>query len=85
VTGPWDFEAAVASSNAAELEQRRVEGEIHDAYKNYALAERVYRVALARRMLELKQSGVAITACETLAKGDQAIAGCVRSVTSRRG
>lgn len=71
---PWDFREAIAARDAAELEQRRIEGEIHEAYKNHARAQRVYAVALARHMLELKQAGMAITACEVVAKGDPRIA-----------
>jgi hypothetical protein len=71
---PWGFNEATTACRSAELEQRRVESEIHDAYKNYARAERIYRVALARHMLELKAAGMAITACETVAKGDPRIA-----------
>jgi hypothetical protein len=74
VTGPWDFEAAVAASHNAETEQRRVESEVSTSYRDHAKAQRVYAVALARKMLELKRDGMAITACETVAKGDPAIA-----------
>lgn len=74
MTGPWTFAQARQASDGAETEQRRVESEIHDAYKDYARKERLYRVALARRILELRQQGMAITACEVVAKGDQAIA-----------
>lgn len=74
MTGPWSFEAAVKASEDAEIEQRRVESEIHSAYKQYAQKERLYRVALARRILELKSQGMAVTACEVVAKGDKAIA-----------
>lgn len=72
---PWTFEQAQAASADGETEQRRVESEIHKAYKAYARAERTYRVALARRMVELRAGGMAITACEVVAKGDTVIAG----------
>jgi hypothetical protein len=72
--GPWTFDEARSASDGAEREQRRVESEVHGAYKNYAHKERTYRVALARRILELRQQGMAITACEVVAKGDQRIA-----------
>ena len=71
---PWTFDQARAASEGAELEQRRVESEVTQAYREYAKAERLYRVALARRIWELKAQGIAITACENLAKGDPAIA-----------
>lgn len=71
---PWSFDEAVQAHRAAELEQRRVESEVFDAYKNAARAQHLYSVALARRMLELKAQGMAVTACETVAKGDPRIA-----------
>lgn len=74
MTGPWTFDQARAASQAAETEQRRVESEVHTAYKDYARKERLFRVALARKILELKAGGMAITACEVVAKGDERIA-----------
>jgi hypothetical protein len=74
MSGPWTFSEARQASDNAETEQRRVEGEVFNAYKDYARAEMLYAVALARRMFELKAQGVAITACERLAKGEKAIA-----------
>jgi hypothetical protein len=75
VTGlPWTFGQAEQASRNAEGEQRRVESEVTIAYREYAKAERTYRVALSRKMLELKASGMAVTACETVAKGDERIA-----------
>jgi hypothetical protein len=71
---PWDFHDALRASEDAHAEQERVESEVTAAYKDYARKERLFRVALARRMLELKRDGVAITACETLATGDPTIA-----------
>lgn len=74
MSGPWDFAEAVKRSEDARTEQERVEGEVKTAFKMYATAERTYVVALARRMWELKRDGIAITACERLAKGDPSIA-----------
>lgn len=71
---PWDFQEALQASRDAELEQRRVEGEIYKAFKDYARKERAYRVALAKEILTLKSQGMAITACETVAKGAPRIA-----------
>lgn len=70
----WDFETAVQKHQAAELEQRRVESEVTLAYREWARAQELYAVALARRMFELKAQGMAVTACEVLAKGDARIA-----------
>lgn len=72
--GPWTFNEAVRASQDAQDEQVRLEGEVGDAFKDYAKKERLYRVALARKMLDLKRGGMAITACETVAKGDEEIA-----------
>lgn len=37
-------------------------------------AEKNYRVALSTKMLKLKSDGIAISTCETLAKGDSLVA-----------
>jgi hypothetical protein len=74
MTGPWTFDEARTASVDGHDEQERVEGLVGAAYKDYARKERLYSVALARKMLDLKRSGVAITACERLAKGDEKIA-----------
>ncbi len=71
---PWTFAQAVEAHKSAELEQRRVEGDVSEAYRAYARAEQTYRVALARRMVELRADGNAATTTETLAKGDERIA-----------
>lgn len=39
-----------------------------------AKAERIYRISLATKLIELKASGVAATLCSDLAKGDEIIA-----------
>lgn len=82
---PWDFDQARAESLAAEQEQRRVESEVTLAFREYAKAERLYRVALARRIWELKRDGIAVTACENLAKGDPAIAALKEERDSKEG
>jgi hypothetical protein len=71
---PWSFAEAYKAHKDAEEEQRRVESEVSRAYQEWGRAQNQYAVALARRMLELKGSGVAVTACETLAKGDENVA-----------
>jgi hypothetical protein len=73
-SAPWTFEQAVKASEAASAAQTAVEESVLDAYKGYAHAEKLFRVALARKMLELKSAGMAVTACETVAKGDETIA-----------
>lgn len=73
-SAPWTFPEAVQARDAAKAEQERIEGEVRDAYKNAGRAQKLYAVALARKMLDLKRDGMAITATETLAKGDEKIA-----------
>lgn len=85
MTQPWDFGQAFAAHQAAELEQRRVEGDVTDAYREFARAERLYEVALARRIWELKAEGVAITACKTLAEGDPPIAALKQARNEKEG
>ncbi len=74
MNGPWGFDRAVQAYRAGETEQRRVESEVAQAYREAGRAQELYAVALARRMFELRAEGVAATACETLAKGDKRIA-----------
>lgn len=71
---PWSFAEALKASRDAETEQRRVESEVSTAYRQWGRAQNLYAVALARRIFELKTQGIAVTACETLAKGDPRIA-----------
>jgi hypothetical protein len=85
VTGPWDFEAAVAASRNAETEQRRVESEVTKAYRHHARAEELYDVALARKMWDLKRDGIPATVCKTLAQGDPRIASLKRERNEKEG
>jgi hypothetical protein len=82
---PWDFATALAASHAAETEQRRVESEVTTAYREFARAEELYEVALARRIWQLKAEGVAITACKTLAEGEPSIAVLKRERNEKEG
>lgn len=72
--GPWTFDEAVAQDRAAADRQEAAEAAVLDAYRDHARREQLYDVALATKMWELKRSGVAITACERLAKGDERVA-----------
>ncbi len=82
---PWDFQTALKASQDAEREQRRVESEVTQAYRDFAKAQRLYDVALARRMYELKAQGVAVTACKTLAQGEPEIAALREAKYEREG
>lgn len=82
---PWSFGEAYQASKGAEQEQRRVESEVSQAYKEYARAKKLAAVALARRIWELKADGIAVTACETLAKGDPRVAELIEERDSKEG
>ena len=49
-------------------------GELRTTGSDYAKAYRDYRVALAKRLLELKNEGYAITLAGDIARGDKEIA-----------
>lgn len=67
---PYDFDGAKAAIEAATIEQERLEERIREVYREAAEADERFRVALARTMLELRDSGVTSwSACETLARG----------------
>jgi hypothetical protein len=71
---PLEIEdARLAAFKASEL-QKDVETKLKRASADLANKERVYRRALTIRMLELKSDSVAVTACETIAKGEESIA-----------
>jgi hypothetical protein len=74
VTGPWDFDRAREAAHAATVSQRRQEDFIRDAYKDFALKEEAYRVALAKRITELHAEGIAWSATGDLARGDKHVA-----------
>lgn len=57
----------------AGLEQEASEQHMRDTAKEAAVAKRDYQRALAVRIVELKARGNAVTACETIAKGEQDI------------
>ena len=71
---PWSFDEALERHGEAKTAQHETGEEIVRAYREYGKAQKLYAVALARRIFELKSQGVAVTACETLAKGDEQIA-----------
>jgi hypothetical protein len=82
---PWSFAEAFQAHQGAEQEQRRVESEVTRAYKEHARAKKLAAVALARRIWELKADGIAVTACETLARGDPKVAELVEERDSKEG
>ena len=71
---PLDY--AQAKEGARKIAERRrgATGKLETAIKEAAAAEAEYRKSLSRRIVELRDAGVAATACEAQAKGEDGIA-----------
>lgn len=67
---PLEIEDARAAAHAASELQRGVEDRIRDTSRDLATKERAYRQALSVRIVELRAEGMAVTACESVAKGE---------------
>jgi hypothetical protein len=74
VSGPWDFETARLTCRQAAAAQEGAEEAMREAYKDYADKERAYRMALADKIRRLKLEGMAATAAQDVARGDQHVA-----------
>lgn len=72
---PWEITDARDALANASVQQHDHQDVIRDAVKAAARADQFYRVALARKMAELREAGNAATLCEKLARGDEEIAG----------
>lgn len=71
---PWDFDEAREACRKAAMAQEHAEEEVRRAAQQLALAEERYRVALAKRIVELRSEGTAATVCADLARGDEQVA-----------
>ena len=71
---PFDFAQARAAVHQASRRQQQAEQTRRDASVTLAEKERVYREALARRIVELHADGLAWTVCQDVARGDQRVA-----------
>lgn len=71
---PYDWTQAKHEQEKARAEQRAAEQWVIDAWKTYAAAEQAYREALARKIVQLKAEGMAVTAAGDVARGDPPIA-----------
>lgn len=71
---PWEIETAREVLAEASRQQHAHQEKIKDAVRDAARSDQLYRVALARRMAELRESGMAASLCKELARGDEAIA-----------
>lgn len=54
---PWTFDQARDAARMASQKQRQSEESIREAYRDSALKEEAYRVALAKRIVELHVAG----------------------------
>lgn len=71
---PYSF--GEARETALRFQQAQIAGEqaLRDASEQLALAEKLYRKALALRIVELHAAGTAWTVCQDLARGDEKVA-----------
>lgn len=74
LTNPYEIEEAREAQHKASEAQRELADRLAAAHRNLANAERRYRVALTARIKQLHAEGMAITMCETVAKGEDSIA-----------
>jgi hypothetical protein len=72
-TQPFDFAEAIAATRRAAEAQKDAEQARRDAATDHAEKERVYRRALAKRIVELHSEGVAWTVAQDVARGDDKV------------
>lgn len=73
-SAPYSFAEATEAASRASRAQHAAEEFVRESYKDYAQAEETYRVALAKRIVELRAEGVAATLAQDMAKGDPNVA-----------
>lgn len=71
---PWDFAEAVAAARKGHEAQREAEQVRRDASEKLAKREQAYRLALARKIVEVQAAGSAWTVAQDLARGDKDVA-----------
>lgn len=71
---PYSFGEARDQVRSASQAMKAAEDFTRKAYEEHAAAERAYRVALARKIVELHGEGAAWTVCQDLARGDRSVA-----------
>ena len=69
----WSFHQAVEASRRGKEGQADAESARKDAMTEYALAEKLYRVELAKRIVELIAEGKPATVAKDLARGDKRV------------
>jgi hypothetical protein len=72
---PWDFDEARSHARDASSEQRAAEQFVKEAYKDFAVKEEAYRVALAKEIVRKHdEDGVAWSVAPDLARGAPSVA-----------
>ncbi len=71
---PFDFTEARTAVRAASEAMKAAEQNRRDASERLAAAERAYRVALARKIVEAHADGIAWTVAQDVARGDKHVA-----------
>lgn len=71
---PWSIEESAGQLHRARVNQEKAERELKLAYKEWAQAAHAYDLALAKKIVELRNFGQAATLCRDLAKGDPEVA-----------
>lgn len=71
---PYTFAEAQQANTERSANQKAAEKFMIDTARAYAQAERAYREALAKKILELRADGMAITACSDVARGEKHVA-----------
>jgi hypothetical protein len=74
MSAPWSFQQAREAAHKASANQKASEDFVKEAHKQYAAAEKAYRMALANRIIQLHGDGIAWSQCGDLARGDQHVA-----------
>ncbi len=71
---PWDFGEARRKCWEASQRQEAAEQSVKDAYRTAAISEEAYRIALADRIIELRNDGTPATVSADIARGDRKVA-----------
>ena len=71
---PYDFGEAREAARRAASNQRQGEDNLREASAKLADAEKAYRIALARKIVEVHANGSAWTVAQDLARGDESVA-----------
>lgn len=71
---PFDFTEAREAARKASESQKATEDAMLEASRTKAATERSYRIALANRIIQAHDDGIAWTACGDIARGDKTVA-----------